>query len=307
LNPRTQARLLLLATVLIWGTSFAVVKSALTQASPLLFNLIRMTLATLALAIYNRKALRHITRPQLKAGVLAGLFLAAGYQFQTFGLARTSPAKSAFITGLVVVLVPLLTFIPFVRPTGTRRPGVTTILGALLAFAGLLLLTTPAGTDPRALFTSISAGDLLTLACALAFAFHLLTIARVSPGIPAGLLATLQIAAAALLMLLTLPLQTLTGPISLHLTPGLIFAWLLTALLGTAAAFTIQSFAQQHLPPTQTVLILTLEPVFAWLTALLLLHDRLGRRSLAGAALILLAIAFIELLPSATHTTEIPA
>ena len=104
-------------------------------------------------------------------------------------------------------------------------------------------------------------------------------------------------------MLFTLPLE----PTHLHFTPSLILAWLLTAILGTAAAFTIQSYAQQHLPPVQTVVILTLEPVFAWLTSLILLHEHLGRRALLGAALILLAIALIELLPATIHTAEIPA
>ncbi len=299
--PKLKARLLLLFTVLVWGSTFVVVKTSLANASPLLFNTIRMSLATITLLLINCHALKHITRKQLKAGALTGLFLAAGYQFQTFGLARTSAAKSAFITGLVVVFVPLLTLLPALRPAATRRPGLRAVIGALIAFAGLLLLTTPPGTAARDLFSSISPGDLITLACALAFAFHLLTLARVSPGIPAGTLATLQIGFASIFMVLTLPLE----PIRLHLTPGLALAWAVTALLGTAAAFTIQSYAQQHLPPTPTAVILTLEPVFAWLTSLLLLHERLGRRALLGAALILLAIALIELLPN--PATEIPA
>ena len=81
---------------------------------------------------------------------------------------------------------------------------------------------------------------------------------------------------------------------------------LVCGLLATAAAFTIQSYAQRHLPPTQTVLILTLEPVFAALTSMLVLGERLGVRSLGGAALILAAILLIEWLPN-LHATEIPA
>lgn len=145
-------------------------------------------------------------------------------------------------------------------------------------------------------------GDLLTLACAFAFALHLLTLARVSPGIPSGLLATLQVAFATLFMLLTLPLEQPHATF----TPRLILSLLVCAVLATAAAFTIQSFAQQTLPPTHTVLILTLEPVFGWLTSLLILHDVLGRRALLGAALILAGILIVELLP-VRHSTEIPA
>jgi drug/metabolite transporter (DMT)-like permease len=92
----------------------------------------------------------------------------------------------------------------------------------------------------------------------------------------------------------------------LHWTPRLVVAFGVCSLLATAAAFTIQSFAQQHLPPTQTVLLLTLEPVFAALTGLAVLHEGMDHRSLAGAGLILLGILAVELLPS-THGIEIPA
>jgi drug/metabolite transporter (DMT)-like permease len=302
MSKRTQAYLLLLATVFIWGATFTLVKSALASSSPLLFNLIRMALATIALAAINHRQLRAITSAQLKAGALAGLFLAIGYQFQTLGLARTTPAKSAFITGLVVVFVPALTLIPALRPTGSKRPGTAAALGALSAFTGLFLLTTPPGTTLANLTTSIGPGDLLTLLCAIAFAAHLLTLARASNSMPAGLFATLQIAFATLTMLLTLPFER---P-HIAFTPVVLLALAICSLLGTAAAFTIQSFAQQILPPTHTVILLTLEPVFGWLTSLVILHEILGRRALLGAALILAGIAIIELLPNA-NATEIPA
>jgi drug/metabolite transporter (DMT)-like permease len=104
----------------------------------------------------------------------------------------------------------------------------------------------------------------------------------------------LQIGGATLLMAITLPLG---GRPVLHLTGRLIFTLAVTSLLATAAAFTIQSYAQQHLAPTHTALILTLEPVFAWLTSVFVLHERFGERALAVALLILAGIAVIELLP----------
>jgi drug/metabolite transporter (DMT)-like permease len=304
LSPSTLAHILLLGVVAVWGATFALVKDSLNDASPLLFNLLRMTLAAIALAIINRRHLRSITRPTLAAGAVVGLFLATGYQFQTAGLARTTAAKSAFITGLVVVFVPLLTAIPTLRPASTHAPRWTALLGALFAFSGLLFLTTPTGTTASNLFTSIGLGDLLTLVCALAFAGHLLSLAHTSSRIPIPQLATLQIAFAALFMLLTLPLG---GPIYLSLTPRLITALAITSLLATAAAFTIQSWAQQHLPPTHTALLLTLEPVFAWLISFLFLHERLNHRSLAGAALILTGILITELLPSPSPTPVHPS
>jgi drug/metabolite transporter (DMT)-like permease len=298
----TKAHLLLLFVVFVWGSTFVLVKAALASTTPLLFNLLRMALATLVLAVIHRKKLRAITRHQLAAGALAGLFLGAGYQFQTFGLTLTTPAKSAFITGMVVVFVPALTLVPAFRPRNTSRPGLFAAVGAIAAFAGLLYLTTPPGTTLHNLTANIAVGDVITLGCSIAFAAHLLTLARVSPGIDSGLLATLQIAGATVFMLFTLPLER---P-HVHFNPTVVIALVICAVFATAAAFTIQSYAQQHLPPTHTVVLLTLEPVFAWLTGLIFLHQSLGRRALLGAALILLGIAIIEFSPT-THSTEIPA
>ncbi len=261
-----------------------------------------MTLASVVLAVINRRHLREVTRPQLLAGALAGLFLGAGYQFQTLGLAHTTPAKCAFITGMLVVLVPIFTLVPAIRPAGTPRPGVLAGIGTLLGFAGLLLITTPAGTVLRNLASSMAPGDLIAFAGAVAFAAHLLVLAHTSRSMPAGLLATLQVSFAALTMLVTLPLE----PMHAAFTSPVLLALAICSLLGTVAAFTIQSFAQQVLPPTHTVLILTFEPVFAWITSLLFFHEVLGSRALIGAALILAGITLVELLPGA-NATEIPA
>jgi drug/metabolite transporter (DMT)-like permease len=302
MKPKTLAYLLLLGTVLVWGCSFALVKAALQDASPLAFNLVRFVLATIAMACMNWRTLGGIRGADWKAGAIAGLFLAGGYQLQTLGLARTTAAKSAFITGLVVVFVPALTLIPAVRPEGVKRPGVSAALGAVLAFVGLILLTTPAGTAWRDCFSSMGLGDLLTLGCCISFAAHLLTLARVSKTMPVGLLATLQIGFAAVFMLASLPLE----PRHFVVTPRLIGTLLLCALLATAAAFTIQSYAQKVLPPTHTVVLLTLEPVFAWVTSVLVLHEGLKGRAMVGAGLIFMAILVIEFLPVG-NSTEIPA
>jgi len=288
------AHLLLLAVVLVWGTTFTLVKSALTHTTPLLFNLLRMTLAFIALLAVNARSLRGLSRRDLGFGALTGLFLALGYQLQTAGLALTTPSRSAFLTGLVVVIVPLLSAIPGVAATGTLKPTLDTYLGALLAFAGLLLLTTPAGAG-FALFSGLGLGELLSLACAVAFAAHLLMIARAAPLVSARRLGTLQIGFAALVMLVTLPLG---GHPTWHPAPVLWIALGVTALFATAAAFTIQSWAQQHLPASHTALIFTLEPIFAWLTSLLFFGEHLGTRAMLGAGLILAGILLGELRPT---------
>ncbi len=302
LTPPMIAQLLLLAVVLVWGATFVLVKDALRDSSPLLFNLMRMILAAVVLAAANYKHLRGLSLRTMISGAVVGCFLAAGYQFQTAGLARTTAAKAAFITGLVVVFVPLFTAIPALRPRGTAAPRWPSALGAALAFAGLLLLTTPPGTVWSELFASIGAGDLLVLCCAVAFAGHLIALAHLSPRIPAPQMATIQIGVAAIVMLATLPLG---GRPHAILTMRLTIALAVTSIIGTAAAFTIQSWAQKHLAPTHTAIILSLEPAFAWLTALLFLQEHLGVRGIAGAGLIFAGIAVIELTP-AVRPVQVP-
>lgn len=292
-HPRRNllAHILLIAVVLVWGCTFPLVKSALHDISPLLFNLLRMSLAAAVLLGANRSTLRGLTRTELRLCLAAGLFLALGYQFQTSGLAHTTPSKSAFLTGLVVVLVPILSLLPRVAPPSVPKPNTIVFFGALLAFAGLILLTSTPGTGAE-LLSGMHLGEWLTLGCAVAFAAHLLTLAHAAPQLSARRLGTLQITFAAMFMLLTLPLG---GRPTLHFTPTAILALTITALLATAAAFTIQSWAQQILPPTHTALILTLEPVFAALTSLLFFNERLGPHELFGAALILCGILLAEL------------
>src|ERR1700691_1401789 len=141
---KLRAYLLMLFVVAVWGSTFVLIKGALADATPAAFNLVRMTLAFALLAAAYRSAWRGIQRWQIASGALVGLCLAAGYQFQTIGLARTTASKSAFITGLVVVLVPLFSAIPGLRQRGVPAPRWNAFCGAALAFSGILLLTAPA-------------------------------------------------------------------------------------------------------------------------------------------------------------------
>jgi drug/metabolite transporter (DMT)-like permease len=294
-SPRSlslRAHILLIAVVAIWGSTFVVVKDALTDVSPLLFNLIRMTLAFLCLALFYRGHFGRMTRRSLLAGATVGLCLAMGYQFQTAGLRLTTPSKSAFITGMVVVLVPVLTAIPFLRPRGSHAPHWNAWTGALVAFLGIVLLTTPSGAGFD--FRSIGVGDLLTFGCALGFSLHVLALAHLSPRVPFEQLAILQLGFCTLFMAASMP--WLEHP-WIHWSTRVIIALIVTAVLATAAAFTVQSWAQKHLRATHTALILALEPVFAWLTSFFFMGERLSRRSACGALLILAGIALTELLP----------
>lgn len=297
---KLRAYLLMLFVVAVWGSTFVLVKAALIDATPATFNFARMVLASVLLAAVYHRSWRDLRKRDIAAGAAVGLCLAAGYEFQTIGLVRTTPSKSAFITGLVVVLVPLLSAIPGLRPPDVRALRWNALVGAVLGFVGIVLLTAPTALGKSGLaavlpdFSTINFGDVLTLGCAVAFAFHCLALSHFSPRIPFQALALLQVGFCALFMGIGLPF--LEHP-HLHWTSRVFLALGIAAVLGTAAAFSIQSWAQSILPSTHTALLLTLEPVFAWITAFLVLGERLGGRATIGALLILTGIAITELVP----------
>lgn len=283
-----KAHVLLVLVTFAWGATFVLVKNALAQVSPLVFNSFRMAVATVALLVIFRKALPKLTLPSALGGMAMGVFLFLGYAFQTSGLRLTTPSKSAFITGLAVVLVPIV-----VAVTGRRVPGRWTMLGVFAALTGLYLMTIPSGEGFS--LATINRGDLLTLACAISFAMHIYVTGHMTQQHGFEPVSVLQVATAAVLMALVIPLETprltLSGPV--------VFAILFTGLICTAAAFSIQAWAQQFTPPTHTALIFALEPVFAAMTSYILAGERLGARGTIGAILILSGILISELKGSA--------
>jgi drug/metabolite transporter (DMT)-like permease len=283
-----KAHVLLVVVTFIWGSTFVLIKSAVaTDASPLFFNFVRMTLASAALAAIFWRDVRKIDRKALWFAGRVGFFLFLGYEFQTPGLRLTTPSKSAFITGMSVVLVPVLLVI-FWR----RKLNLYTVLGVLAAFFGMFLMTVPAGAAGSADWQSVNRGDLLTFACAVSFALQIIFMGEATKRVPFPQIAFLQTAVSAVLMGVAAPLVETPH---LRWTATVSLAIVITGLLGTAAAFSIQAWAQQFTSPTHTALIFALEPVFAWLTSYLL-GERLGLRASVGAFLILAGVLTSELL-----------
>jgi len=286
-----KAHLLLVLVTLVWGVTFVQIKDALRDISPLLFNAVRMALAGVALALTFRRHLR-VNAAVLRYGIWMGTLLWLGYEFQTTGLVLTTPSKSAFLTGVSVVLVPV-----FLALIWRRRVNRWTALGVLAAFIGLYLLTVP-NASSGSLLSGINRGDLLTLGCAVAFAFQIIFMGRAMRTHGFEQIATLQACVAAVLMAISVPL--LEKPHAVW-SLRVVLAILVTGLLATAAAFTIQAWAQQFTPPTHTALIFVLEPVFAWASSYLLLGERLGRRASLGALLIIAGVLLSELKGSASQ------
>ena len=280
--------MLLILIAFIWGSTFVLVKEALNDASPLALNSARMVVAAVLLAVFYRKKIAVLTKPALTAGVLVGVFLYAGYAFQTSGLKLTTPSKSAFLTGTSSVLVPL-----FLVAIWHVRIHLWRVAGILLALIGLFLMTVPGGRSGLADFANVNLGDLLTIGCAICFTFHVIFVGRASQRFPFEQVAFLQVGTAAILMTVSTPLlehpyfraDANGGRRNFDYGHSVYGSGFQRSILGAAIY-----------PATHTALIFTTEPVFAWLTSFVYLHERLGLRAGAGALLILGGVLISELL-----------
>jgi drug/metabolite transporter (DMT)-like permease len=212
------------------------------------------------------------------------------------GIRLTTPSKAAFITGISVVLVPVILAV-----FGNRRIRVWVWAGAASALLGLYLLTIP-----ETGLGQFNLGDILVLCCTLMYALHIITNGHYTRKYPSGALSLLQIGTTAAATTVAVPLLNATHwePTRLALTSTVWAAVLTTGVLGTAGAFSAQAWAQQYTSASHTAIIFTLEPVVAGLTSYFFYHERMGWRALLGAALILAGILVAELLGPAPAVAE---
>ena len=270
----------------LWGVTFVVVKDALVDISVFAYLSARFLLGALPLVWFYREDLRKLTRAEAWAGVQVGLFMSGGYAFQTAGIARTTASKAAFITGVSVVLVPV-----FLAAFWRKRIGAWAWGGAAASFAGLYFLTVP-----REGFADLNRGDLLVMGCAVLYAFQIIFIARYTGKYSLGALSCLQVILAGVLATIAVPIFDVTHwePFFVRFTFQMEFGVIVTAIFTTAIAYPLLVWGQRHTTATNTALILTAEPLFAAITSYVVLHERLGGRPLAGAALILAGICIAE-------------
>jgi drug/metabolite transporter (DMT)-like permease len=278
LSQRSKAEILLVVNTFIWGSTFVIVKGALSYASPFPFLAARFTLA--GVLMWLVMAHGRVDRQAMLPSLVLGIFLFSGYAFQTCGLIFTTPSKSAFITGVSVILVPLLSLLSGYRMRAAN------LSGALLGLVGLHFLVLPSG------LSAVNRGDLLTLLGAISFAGHIVLVGRYTRRFSFQQLAPGQI-------LVVGAMAALAGPFGpawvVHWSSRLVFAVVVTAIFATAFAFGIQVWAQQYTPPAHTALIFALEPVFAALTSWLVIGERLGGKVLLGSALILAGMVVSEI------------
>jgi len=273
----------------VWGSSFSIVRSLFDDgvASPLALVAVRMALASALLLAFmamtpkGRAELRSL-HGVVRAGMLVGVLMGVGFLLQIEGLQRTTASRSGFLTGTLVVLVPLIELAVF-----RKRPALPATAGVLLAFVGITVLSAPWSNASH----STRAGDALTLGCALVFAAHVVALGRVAPKHPVSSMLLLQLATTGVLAALAGPMvevQHFSG------TPRLWLAVLYLALFPTLLAFGVQTWAQRILPPVRVALILSLEPVFAAIWAALFIGERLTVSELTGGAIIVLGVVVGE-------------
>jgi len=279
---RHGLELALVGVAAIWGFTFTTVKEAVADAPVFEFLVLRFALAAVLLTAIFWRQTRGLGLRGLKAGLLAGLALSIGYAAQTIGLQYTRASSAGFVTGLFVVIAPILSTI-FLR----RRPSAGSMVGVGLATIGLFLLSATSGLHLRY-------GDAIVLVAAVSFAVHIVILARYSPEFsPAGLTVVQMWVATLLFTACTFLTETPVAPT----TPAVIRGVLITGILASAVGFSIQTLAQRYVSPTRTAVILASEPAFAGLFGVVVLGESLSGRQWVGAALILAGILVSELAP----------
>jgi drug/metabolite transporter (DMT)-like permease len=282
----------LLGVSVFWGTSFAIIKEALGATTPANLLFIRFLFSCLLLLPVGWARRKSFSGKFLKPGVVIGFFLFTAFFTQAWGLVFTTASRSGFITGLSVILVPLLGILVF-----RQSPARSALGGAALAFFGMYLLTS--ADQIQAL--SFNRGDFLTLICAFFWAGHILALGRYSPRADAFWLTFIQLATSCVGSLFWV---ALTGDFNLRLPPGVYGAAFYLALTCTVLAYLGQTWAQARTTPTRTAIILSMEPVFAALFAWFWLGETMGIWGWMGAGSILAGILLAELGPFLRRKSE---
>ena len=275
---RTLPYVAVAGAAVLFGSTFTVIKSAVESMPPMAFITWRFLIAAVVLLALRRPGNRRVWRD----GILAGSFLFVGFASQTQGLVTTSASNSALITGLYVIMVPLL-----VAVAKRSRPGLATLLGAATGIFGLALLTNVSLSEVVA--GSVERGDLLTVAAATAFASHIVALsytARNHHLIEFTAVQMLTVAGMAAVMSVIregLPLPTQTDLLPL----------IMTGLIVSIGAFLLQIWGQSHMSAARAGIILSLEPVVGAGLAAIILGEHLDGRAWLGAALIVGSIYIV--------------
>jgi drug/metabolite transporter (DMT)-like permease len=269
----TLAALAITLASFLFGSTFVVIKEAVATFPPISFVAWRFLIGGVVLCLLAIPKGKAIWRD----AAICGSLLFSGYAFQTAGLVTTGATNSALITGLFVIITPLLAAV-----LRRQAPKVWVVIGAVIAFVGVTLLTARDGI-------SLESGDLLTLGAAFSFAGHIVALARLARRHPVVPFTAGQLLVTAFLAFpLAAAIEGLEIPTGRDLP-----ALLITAIGVSAGAFLLQIWAQTIIGPSMTGVLLALEPAFGVATAAVVLGERLTSTGWLGAGLIIGAIYLV--------------
>ena len=268
----------LLTVSAAWGLSFVVMKDAIQRQSVNNFLFTRFTLAVIVMILIRPQTIKLFNKDLLQRGGLAGIFLGLGYIAQTLGLERTGAAITGFITGLYVVLTPMIA--SFVLKEKITK---FTWLCIAVATFGLGLLSIRG--------FSVGIGEMFVLASAVLFAAHIIALSKWSSGRDVYAMTVIQLTMCAILAGLASAIEGYSLPPDRGVWSVVIF----TAVFATAVAFIVQTWSQAHMSATKVAVILTMEVVFAAAFAILLGGERLTLQTAFGGILVVVAMYLIVL------------
>lgn len=284
----------LLFNTIIWGGTFALIKNAFTDISPTLFLGIRFGLATLLILPFIYGRLKLINKQTLLAGSILGFFYFSGFAAQTIGLNHTTATKSGFITGTFVIFIPILQLI-----IERRKPKWFNLVSVILVLIGLVMLSS--GGDNildffKQLGSDFNLGDLLTLICAILFAFQVVYVDVFTKKYDYLPMVFVQLLITGLggFILSFIFSVTYLEPIKFSLTGNLIYAVLYTSIFASILATVIQLKFQKIVSPTKAGIIYSVEPIFAAVFAYFLLSEKISNFGLVGCILIFLGLILSE-------------
>jgi len=270
----------LLGTTAAWGSTFFMIKDLLDRVPTLDFLAVRFLIAGAVMALVANRALRSLSRESRRHAVVLGLLYGVAQILQTAGLAHTAASVSGFITGMYVVATPL-----FAAVILRTRVTVTTWGAVLLATAGLGVLTLDG--------FSVGYGEAITLVASLIYALHIVGLGAWSnPAEALGMSVVQLLVIAAVCLLATAP-DGVVLPETGRDWAAIVYMALVAGALGLLA----QTWAQAHLAPTRTAIIMSTEPVFAAFFAVLLGGEGVTSRMVLGGLMVLAAMLVVELAP----------
>ena len=289
-NWKSSPAIALIALVVVcaaWGSTFLIVQNAVTQMPVMSFLAVRFAIAALVMFVLRPTCLRGMTAQELQRALGLGVVLGLGYITQTYGLRFASATVSGFITGMFVVLTPVMSWL-ILRKKINR----STILAVALATIGLALLSLHGW--------SIGWGELLTLACAIFYAIHIVGLGEWSSKYEPYGFSMLQIATVAVIAIIV----SLPGGIKLPPDAGVWGIVAVTAIFATAIAFLVQTWAQSLVPAVSAAIIMTMEPVFAGIFGVFIGGNKLTLQIISGAVCVLAAMLMVAL-KSASKTARL--